>query len=100
VNETPGACTPFGSDCPAGSWCAPPELTGAPLMCIAEGLVAPGEACDSPYDCMGEASCFDFGAGALCTPLCSRAEFEQPCADGGTCTPQGVDYGVCSPSGM
>jgi hypothetical protein len=98
VNESPGVCTPLGSDCPAGTWCAPPELTGAPLSCISEGPVALGEACSSPSDCVGEASCFDFGAGARCTALCSSVEFGQTCADGGLCTPQGVDYGVCSPS--
>jgi len=97
VNETPGVCTPLGSDCPAGTWCAPPELTGAPLSCVNEGPVALSESCSSPSDCVGGASCFDFGAGALCTPLCSSADFGQACADGGTCTPQGVDYGVCSP---
>lgn len=96
VNETPGVCTPLGSDCPAGTWCAPPELTGAPLSCINEGQVASGEACSSPSDCAGNTSCFDFGAGALCTPLCLSIDFGQVCADGGTCTPQGVDYGVCS----
>jgi hypothetical protein len=100
VNETAGVCTPFGSDCPASTWCAPPELTGAPLSCINEGPVALGEGCSSPSDCVGNASCFDFGAGALCTALCSSAAFGQACADGGTCTAQGVDYGVCSPSSL
>lgn len=98
VNETPAVCTPLGSDCPTGTWCAPAELTGAPLSCIAEGPLALGDACSSPYDCMGNASCFDFGAGARCASLCSSADFDLPCADGGTCTPQGVDYGVCVPS--
>jgi hypothetical protein len=98
VNETPGACTPLGSDCPAGTWCAPPELTGAALRCIDEGPMPLGEACSSPSDCVGNSSCFDFGAGTRCVALCSSSDFGQSCVDGGTCTAQGVDYGVCSPS--
>jgi hypothetical protein len=98
VRETPGVCTPLGGDCPAGSWCAPPELTGAPLRCIDEGSVQLGESCSSPSDCVRNASCFEFGAGARCAALCSSADFGQACSDGGTCTAQGVDYGVCSPS--
>jgi hypothetical protein len=98
VTETPGACTPLGSDCPAGTWCAPPELTGAPLSCISEGPVALGQSCSSPFDCVGQASCFDFGAGARCTALCSSADFGHACTEGGICTEQGMDYGVCAPS--
>jgi hypothetical protein len=98
VNETPAVCTPLGSVCPVGSWCPPSELTGAPLRCISEGAVGVGGLCSSPSDCVGQTSCYDFGEGALCTALCSSAEFEQPCAGGGTCTPQGADYGVCSPT--
>lgn len=98
VNEAPGVCTPLGGDCPAGTWCAPPELTGSALSCVSEGAVPLGEACGSPSDCVGNASCFDFGAGALCAPLCASAEFGQACLAGGTCTAQGVDYGVCSPN--
>jgi hypothetical protein len=98
VNETPAACTPLGSDCAEGTWCAPSELTGSPLDCIAVGPAAAGDACSSPLDCAANTSCFDFGAGAVCTSLCSAAEFDQPCADGGTCTAQGLDYGVCAPS--
>lgn len=95
VSERPAICTPLGSDCAEGTWCAPSELTGAPLSCIAAGKVAVGEACASPFDCVANTSCFDFGAGPSCTPLCSSAEFGLECADGGVCTAQGADYGVC-----
>lgn len=97
VNETPAVCAPLGSDCPAGTWCAPSELTGASLGCIPEGPLALGMACSSPLDCAANSSCFDFGGGSACTALCASAEFDLPCGSGGTCTPQGVDYGVCVP---
>jgi len=98
VTERPPVCTPLGTDCPEGTWCAPSELTGALLSCIAAGPAAAGDACSSPTDCAANTSCFDLGAGPVCTPLCSSAEFGAPCADGGTCTAQGADYGVCAPT--
>jgi hypothetical protein len=98
VTETPGVCTPLGSGCAEGQWCAPPELTGVALACIAEGPAAAGAPCNSPLDCAANTSCFDFGAGAVCAPLCTAADFGQLCGSGGTCTPQGVDYGVCQPA--
>ncbi len=98
VEETPPVCAPLGGDCAPGTWCAPPELTGAVLACISEGPVAVGEPCSSPLDCVGNSSCFDFGSGAVCTPLCSGAELGLECVGGGLCTPQGVDYGVCAPT--
>lgn len=97
VTETPTICTPLGSGCAEGSWCAPPELTGAELSCIPEGALAAGAPCGSPLDCAANTSCFDFGEGAVCTPLCTQASFGQLCGSGGTCTPQGLDYGVCQP---
>jgi hypothetical protein len=97
VHETPPVCALLGSDCPAGSWCAPTELTGAALSCIAAGAVAEGAACLSPLDCAENSSCFDFGSGAVCMRLCASADFNQPCSSGETCTPQGIDYGVCRP---
>jgi hypothetical protein len=98
VHETPAICTPLGTDCPEGSWCAPSELTGASLSCIVEGAVAVGEECASPLDCVGNASCLDFGAGPRCAALCSSSDFGAPCEAGGTCTAQGVDYGACVPT--
>jgi hypothetical protein len=98
VNETPAVCTPLGSDCQEGSWCAPSELTGARLSCIAAGVTDVGDPCASPFDCAANASCFDFGAGPVCARLCASADFDQPCAEGGTCSAQGVDYGVCAPT--
>lgn len=100
VTETPAVCTPLGDGCEPGSWCAPSELTGAPLSCIPEGPIAVGEPCHSPLDCVANSSCFDFGQGARCTPLCTQADFGQLCGTGGTCTPQGVDYGVCEPDAI
>jgi hypothetical protein len=97
VNEVPGVCSPLGNDCPEGSWCAPSELLGADVRCIQAGSVELGGACLSPFDCVANSSCFDFGNGAQCARLCSSAEFDQLCADGGTCTAEGADYGVCSP---
>lgn len=99
VDETEPLCTPLGVDCPdAGTWCAPSELTGMRLACIAEGPVPLGGACLSPLDCAANASCFDFGSGATCHALCARADFDQPCSSGGICTRQGGDYGVCAPT--
>jgi hypothetical protein len=98
VSEKAPICTPLGDGCPDGTWCAPSELTGAPLACVAEGAVALGEKCSSPLDCVAGASCFDFGAGPICARLCSSADFEQPCDEGGTCTAQGAEYGVCVPT--
>jgi len=98
VHETSPVCTPLGADCPAESWCAPTELTGAALRCIPVGPVAIGEACNAPNECAANSSCFDLGGGAVCLQLCSSAEFEQPCGSTATCTPRGTDYGVCVPS--
>jgi hypothetical protein len=98
VVERPPICTLLGSDCASGAWCAPSELTGRPLACVGEGPVAEGESCDSPLDCSANTSCFDFGSGPLCTRLCLQSEFEQTCSSGGTCMPQGLEYGVCAPT--
>lgn len=98
MTEIPAFCTPLGADCAEGTWCAPPELTGSPIACIAEGPVAEGETCRSPLDCAADTSCFDFGSGAVCTRLCLAGEFGEPCIAEATCTPQGVDYGVCAPN--
>ena len=98
VHESALVCTPLGDDCPASSWCAPTELTGAPLSCIPVGPVAIGAACSAPADCAANSSCFDRGAGPVCLELCSKAEFNQPCQSGALCTPQGTDYGVCVPN--
>jgi hypothetical protein len=97
VTETPSSCEPLGSDCPSGAWCVPPELIGGEVRCISAGLVELGAACRSPTDCVANSSCFDFGSGAVCTELCASAEFGLPCASGGTCTAQGIEYGVCAP---
>jgi hypothetical protein len=99
ITEVPAVCAIFGSDCAAGSWCAPPELTGSPLSCIGEGAVPVGQVCLSPRDCVANASCFDFGGGAVCGALCAPAEFDAACASGGTCIPVGAEYGVCVPEG-
>ncbi|HYO95388.1 MAG TPA: hypothetical protein VER33_12790 [Polyangiaceae bacterium] len=97
VTENQPSCRVLGSDCETGTWCAPSELTGAPLACIPEGPVAQGEPCESPHDCTSNTSCFDFGAGALCASLCPIEQLDQPCSGGGICTAQAVDYGVCAP---
>jgi hypothetical protein len=98
VAEIPPVCSVLGGDCPEETWCAPSELTGATLACIAQGPVPVGEPCESPAACTGNTSCFDFGSGPVCTPLCLPAEFNESCSSGGVCTPQGVEYGVCTPS--
>ncbi len=95
VVETAPPCAPLGNDCAPGTWCAPPELTGAAASCIAAGALAEGDACTSPLDCPANTSCFDFGAGATCVLLCDAASFGLPCGNGGSCTAQGADYGVC-----
>lgn len=97
VTRTDAACTPFGNDCPAGSWCPPAALTGAPLACIAEGNVAPGEACSSPLDCVAGSTCLRRGDATTCTELCPSESIGTPCASGGVCQPRGTDYGACLP---
>jgi len=98
VDETAAVCTPFGTDCPEGSWCPPTALTGSRRACIAAGSTALGQPCAGPADCVGNASCFDLGTGPVCAPLCPAGEFDAACASGGTCQPAGPDYGVCRPS--
>lgn len=98
VHESAPVCTPLGDDCPAQTWCAPSELTGAPLQCIAAGSVAVGASCAGPADCVANSSCFDWGQGAVCVRLCTSAQFDQPCGSDDRCTPSGSGYGVCVPS--
>jgi hypothetical protein len=95
VDQVPPLCTPFGTDCPSGSWCPPGQLVGSDVSCIDAGSIPPGQPCAEPTDCVANASCFDFGGGPLCTALCPASEFNGPCDSGGTCVPAGVDYGVC-----
>ncbi len=95
VTETPPVCTPFGSECPEGSWCPPSELTGAFPACVPAGDLPLGAPCGDPTSCVANASCFDVGTAAVCLALCAAAEFDQPCASGGTCQPAGTTYGVC-----
>jgi hypothetical protein len=100
VTEVAPVCTALGTDCGPGYWCPPAELTGQQLACIYEtGSGQVGDSCQSPVDCSANTSCFDFGSGAVCGALCLAADFGNACATGGTCTPQGVDYGVCVPDG-
>jgi hypothetical protein len=95
VDQVPPLCTPFGTDCPSGSWCPPGQLIGADVSCIGAGSVALGAPCAEPTDCVANASCFDLGGGPVCTALCPASEFNGPCDAGGTCVQAGVDYGVC-----
>lgn len=96
VDQVPPLCTPFGTDCPSGSWCPPGQLVGADVSCIGAGSLALGQPCAEPTDCVANASCFDPGGGPVCTALCPASEFNGPCDSGGTCVPVGVDYGVCN----
>lgn len=100
VHESPLVCTPLGTGCPDQSWCAPTELTGAPLQCISSGSVAIGAGCTGPNDCVQNSSCFDLaaGSGPVCLQLCTSAQFDQPCGTAGLCTPRGNAYGVCEPN--
>jgi hypothetical protein len=95
VNEVPGVCTPFGSDCAAGAWCPPPELTGVPLTCVLPGVTPVGAACAGPSDCVANASCIDSGAGPVCVELCPVSGVGTECASGGSCQPRAETYGVC-----
>ncbi|HEY4012198.1 MAG TPA: hypothetical protein VGM06_02570 [Polyangiaceae bacterium] len=97
VDQVPPLCTPFGTDCPSGSWCPPAQLVGADVACIGAGTVAVGQPCGQPTDCVANASCFDLGSGPACTALCPASAFNGPCDSGGTCVPAGADYGVCTP---
>ena len=98
VHEAASLCTVLGDDCPAESWCAPTELTGAALRCVPSGPVAIGQSCTGPTDCSANSSCFDLGAGARCHRLCTSAQFNQPCGGDEICTPKSTSYGVCVPS--
>ncbi|HEV8550414.1 MAG TPA: hypothetical protein VGQ57_15325 [Polyangiaceae bacterium] len=99
VSETPPVCTILGTDCPDGTWCAPPELTGQPLSCVYSGFKAAGEACNDPTECAANSSCYDFSEGPVCAPLCAPSEFGSACSSGGTCTKVGDTYGICVPDG-
>jgi hypothetical protein len=95
VDEVPPPCTPFGTDCGEGTWCAPAGLTGAILACIPAGTVAVGDPCSAPSDCVSTSSCIDLGGGPVCAELCSSGRFGQACDSGGTCQGAAPDYGVC-----
>ncbi len=95
VLEKPSACAPLRDDCGDGAWCAPAELLGSSVRCIPAGATEVGAACASPFGCVANASCFDFGSGPECAELCSSADLGQTCASGGTCTQHGADHGVC-----
>jgi hypothetical protein len=97
VTEKPPVCTVLGTDCSEGTWCAPAELTARALACIQAGSVGVGEGCSGPTSCVANASCYDFGAGAVCAALCTPDLFGLACAEGGTCVQQGETYGVCTP---
>jgi len=97
VTETAPVCTVLGADCPEGAWCAPSELTARPLACVPAGGVALGDPCAAPASCVANTSCYDFGAGAVCTPLCAPEAFGLACPSGGTCVQEGETYGVCTP---
>ncbi len=97
VDQVPPLCTPFGTDCAAGSWCPPGQLVGGDVSCVAAGTIALGEPCAQPTDCVANASCFDLGAGPVCTALCPASAFNAPCDSGGTCAAAGADYGICQP---
>jgi len=99
VTEVPPACAILGDDCPSGTWCAPAELTRQPISCVQAGPKAVGEACNDPVECAANSSCYEFGAGPLCTALCEPADFGSACAGGGTCTAAGATYGICVPEG-
>jgi hypothetical protein len=100
VNQPDAACTPLGTDCGPGSWCPPATLTGQDLVCVPSGAVAIGQPCATVGDCVANASCFDLGAGPVCTALCSAANLGAACDSGGACqsTPGGLDYGICVPT--
>jgi hypothetical protein len=97
VTETGAQCTVLGPGCPDGFWCAPPALTGAPLACIPAGTTPIGAACKSPLECVPPSTCHDFGAGPICTALCTPDEFGGPCATGGSCVEADPSYGLCTP---
>lgn len=95
VDEVAPACTPLGTDCAPGSWCPPPQLTGAPVACVAAGAVEIGQACGAPGDCMANASCLDVGAGPVCVALCTTSALGESCESGGICQVTETGYGVC-----
>jgi hypothetical protein len=95
VDQTTGACTPLGTDCPVGEWCPPTELTGASRACVPAGAVAVGQACANPSDCVVNASCFDLGAGPVCAALCGSNGFGVACTTGGVCASVTSGYGIC-----
>jgi hypothetical protein len=98
VDVADAACTPLGNDCPSGSWCPPSGLTGNDLSCQTSGSTSLGQPCQSPSECVANASCVANAGEPVCVALCSRSEFGQPCASGGTCTRLAADFGFCDGS--
>ena len=96
VDETSAVCTPFADDCGPDSWCPPTGLTGAPRACVTAGIIARGQPCSAPSDCVANTSCFDLGSGPICAELCPVDVVGAECASGGTCAAAGRDYGVCN----
>lgn len=95
VEEIAPLCAPLGTDCAPGSWCPPPELTGAPIACVVAGAVEVGQPCAAPGDCVANASCLDVGAGPVCIALCPSSAPGEPCDSGGTCQTSEAGYGIC-----
>jgi hypothetical protein len=101
VDQVPPVCTVLGSNCTPGTWCAPADLTGAALACIAAGATTVGQPCSASSDCVANAACFESGTGPVCAALCASSDFNAPCALGGVCVPaaSGSDYGICRSAG-
>ena len=98
VDEHAPVCEPLGDDCSTGTWCPPTGLTGAPRACMSAGVIAIGEECASPSECVANGSCFDLGSGPKCAELCLLEAVGSECSLGGTCEESGRDYGICRPA--
>ncbi len=92
-------CTPFGTDCAAGTWCATSELTGSGDMCVPDGNLPVGASCDGSLPCETYSACGDItGDGTNeCIEFCDPATFGSTCLRSGlVCTDMGLlGYGVC-----
>jgi hypothetical protein len=87
-------CTPFGSDCPAGNWCAGAFDGG----CVPVGPQAPGDDCSQTADCAANSLCNPDPLGdGYCREYCPPEQVGSPCpASGLICKGVGVPgYGVC-----
>jgi hypothetical protein len=92
-------CTPLGTGCGSGSWCAPGYLG-----CVPIGTSAPGDGCLQQGDCQANSLCVPVESGGFfpiplheCREICSAEQVGSVCPGSGlTCTGVGApDVAEC-----